>query len=85
MRPATHAQFDARARKKPVNVSVNADLLAQAKVLGINLSQALEEQLVQEVSVRRAAAWLAANREALEAYNDHVERDGVFSDGLRGF
>ena len=29
--------------------------------------------------------WLNKNRAALEAYNEHVERDGVFSDGLRSF
>ena len=28
---------------------------------------------------------LYENRAALEAYNAHVERDGVFSDGLRSF
>lgn len=31
------------------------------------------------------AKWLAENREAIDAYNEHVEADGVFSDGLRGF
>ena len=29
--------------------------------------------------------WLKANRAALDAYNEHVKRDGVFSDGMRSF
>ncbi len=29
--------------------------------------------------------WLEANREAIDAYNAHVERDGVFSEDLRTF
>ena len=29
--------------------------------------------------------WLIKNRGAIDAYNKHVERDGVFSDGLRAF
>lgn len=29
--------------------------------------------------------WLQANRAALEAYNEQVESDGVFSDGMRSF
>jgi post-segregation antitoxin (ccd killing protein) len=29
--------------------------------------------------------WLEENREAIEAYNEHVKQRGVFSAGLRGF
>ncbi len=29
--------------------------------------------------------WPRKNRTALRAYNNHVERDGVFSEGLRSF
>ncbi len=29
--------------------------------------------------------WLNKNRAALEAYNEHIERDGVFSDRMRSF
>ncbi|MHB8767033.1 MAG: type II toxin-antitoxin system CcdA family antitoxin, partial [Deferrisomatales bacterium] len=35
--------FDRTAPKKAANLTVNRDLLRQAKELGINLSQALEE------------------------------------------
>jgi len=31
------------------------------------------------------AEWLRKYRAALEAYNEHVERHGVFSEGLRSF
>lgn len=85
MRRTTLAQLDPRPRTEPVTVRVNADLLAQAKALGVNLSELLEAGLVEEISVRGAAAWLAANRAALDAYDDHIERDGAFSDGLRRF
>lgn len=30
-------------------------------------------------------AWLKRNRAAIEAYNERVEREGVFGDGLRTF
>jgi antitoxin CcdA len=36
-----------KARKKPTNLSINSDLLQQAKALKINLSQTLEERLYQ--------------------------------------
>ena len=35
--------------------------------------------------VARGAQWLDENREAIDAYNQRVEREGVFSDGLRSF
>jgi HTH-type transcriptional regulator/antitoxin HipB len=33
----------------------------------------------------QAKAWLKRNRSALDAYNEHVEKHGVFSEGLRAF
>ncbi len=77
--------YDSSARKKPTNVSVNADLLRQAKELRINLSRALEERLVELVSAKRREDWLAENRDAMEEFNRKVDRNGVFSDGLRRF
>ena len=71
--------------KKPANVSINEGLLLEAKALGINLSAALEAALTVEVRARKRAQWLEENREAIDAYNRRIERDGIWSDGLRGF
>lgn len=38
--------FDYAAPKKTTNLSINSDLLKQAKALHINLSQILEQRLV---------------------------------------
>ena len=56
--------FDTRAAKKPTNVSLNSDLLRQARELNINLSQTLEEALVQVIRQRKREIWLQENREA---------------------
>jgi antitoxin CcdA len=71
--------------KRAANLSVNAELLDQAKALEINLSATFEQALEAEVRARRREQWLAENREAIAAYNAHIERDGIFSDGLRSF
>ena len=71
--------------KRSVNLSVNNALIQEAKSLNINLSREFETHLEALVKQRRQENWLAENRDALDAYNEHVERDGVFSDGLRGF
>ena len=44
-----------------------------------------EERLAQPVREAEAEEWLAANRKAIDAYNARVEREGVWSDKLRGF
>ena len=76
---------DSLAGKRPANLTINAKLLDKAKHLKINLSQTLEERLAHLVREAEAAEWLAANRKAIDAYNSRVERDGVWSDKLRGF
>ena len=74
-----------RPRKKATNLSIDAGLIDAARRLKLNLSQVLEAGLVDAVRRHKRAQWLEKNRAALEAYNEHVEKHGVFSDGLRSF
>ena len=71
--------------KRPTNVSIRSDLLEKARLHEINLSRALEERLDELIRQKERDAWLERNRAAIEAYNERVEREGVFSDGLRTF
>jgi antitoxin CcdA len=77
--------YDPNARKKPTNLSLNSDLLRQAKDLRINLSQTLERCLVQMLLDEKQRAWREKNREAIDAYNRRIEKQGVFSNDFRGF
>jgi antitoxin CcdA len=77
--------FDQAAPKKSANLSINADLLQQAKQLNINLSQTLEQHLAKIVRQVKSEQWLAENRNALNEYNRRIETRGTFSDGLRQF
>ena len=71
--------------KRAANLSVNAELLDQAKALDINLSATLEQALEAEVRLRKRERWLEENREAIAAYNKHIEEHGIFSDHVRLF
>lgn len=71
--------------KRATNVSVNQGLLEAAKALDINLSATLEKALEVEVRARKREQWLAENREAIAAYNEHIREHGIWSDGVRGF
>ena len=79
------ALFNPAAPKKSANLSINADLLQKAKQLNINLSQTLEQHLVEIVRQAQRDQWLAENQGALEAYNRRIEKHGTFSNGLRRF
>ena len=81
----TIAQFDTAAPKKATNLSINADLLRQAKELNINISQAVEQHLAALVREARRQQWLLENNGAINAYNQRIESQGVFSDSLRRF
>ena len=77
--------YDVDAPKKPVNLTANADLLQNAKGAGINLSQTFEDAVVVKLRVTLEEQWLAENKEAIKAYNLHIERTGVFAANKRRF
>ncbi|MNR68316.1 Post-segregation antitoxin CcdA [compost metagenome] len=45
----------------------------------------LEQVLADALKKQQCEQWLAENSEAMNAYNDHVEAHGVFSDDVRSF
>lgn len=71
--------------KKATNLSIRADLLEDARKLEINLSREFEKHLESVIRQRHAEQWKRDNREAIEAYNRHIERDGLWSDEFRTF
>ena len=77
--------YDPKAPKKSTNLSVNSDLLTQAKQDNINLSKTLEQRLVEMLLEKKRCMWREKNKEAIDAYNSRVETSGVFSDNLRSF
>ncbi|MBS3936373.1 MAG: type II toxin-antitoxin system CcdA family antitoxin [Sulfuritalea sp.] len=71
--------------KKAANLSIRADLLEEARAYKINLSQTLEAALAVELKKEKERRWREENRAAIDAYNRHIERDGLWSDGIRLF
>lgn len=67
----------AAAPKRATNVSLSADLIDEAKRLDINVSQACEQGLQQQVAQTRAERWLEENREAIASSNAYVEKHGL--------
>jgi len=71
--------------KRPVNLTVDADLLKEAKELDIQLSSEFENLLERLVAQKKHEIWQNEVRDSIEAYSAYVEKNGTFSDGLREF
>lgn len=77
--------IDSNAPKKATNLSVNKELLAEARALKINLSATLEQALTEKVRKERRKQWLEDNQQAIDACNELAEKNGLFADKHRIF
>lgn len=77
--------YNINAPKKPTNLTVNSDLLTQAKDYKINLSATLESALADALKAKKVDLWKEDNKEAIKNYNHAIEELGLFSDEIRMF
>jgi antitoxin CcdA len=79
--PRAYDSGRAKARaKRAVNVSVDAEILALAKEMKINLSRALEDALRQATEDERVRRAQEEFRPAIEAHNRFIEKHGTMSE-----
>lgn len=69
--------YDEDAPRRATNVTLNTDLVAKAKDMGVNVSRACESGLAEAVARAEAARWKEENREALDYARRYVEEHGV--------
>ncbi len=67
----------APVQRKATNVSLDAKLVAEAKVLGVNVSRACEEGLAAELKAERGRQWKIENAQAIESSNAYVREHGL--------
>jgi antitoxin CcdA len=63
--------------RKATNLTLDAQAIADAKELGINISAACEEGLVVAISKARGEKWLRENRAAIDSFNAYVDKHGI--------
>jgi antitoxin CcdA len=71
------AKSSVSALRKPTNVSLDSQLLREARELDINVSRACEQGLSKAIKTAREEQWLAENAEAIASSNEWVERNGL--------
>lgn len=64
-------------KRKPVNVSLPDADVAEAKALGLNISQIAGAALRNALSEERKRRYIEENKEAIAAHNAWVEKHGV--------
>jgi post-segregation antitoxin (ccd killing protein) len=75
--------FEPKAPKQTVSITLNSDLYAKAKSLGINASKVAEEALAHEYSARRSEALRAEIRDELAALEKYEAQHGSFPELVR--
>jgi antitoxin CcdA len=87
MRMTAHFPKDRprRGKRTATNVSLEAALVAEARELGVSISQASNRGLEEAVKTARAERWLSENNAALDSYNDWIEANGLPLENYRLF
>ncbi len=75
--------YDTKAAKQTVSVTLNSDLYAKAKRLGINASQVAEQAIAQEYATLRAKELRAQIEQDLAAIDKYVDEHGCFAEMVR--
>lgn len=65
------------AIRQPANLSIDAQLMKEAKTLEVNVSRAAEAGIAEAVAAEKSRLWKLENRAALEAWNEYVDRNGL--------
>ena len=74
---------DRQARKRAVNLSVDGELLDEARRLGGNVSETLEGSLRTVVKAEQEKRWLEENRTAISSINNFIEEHGLLATKIR--
>lgn len=74
---ATNMQPRPDKARKPANLSLDANLLREARALGINISRSAEAGIAEAVGKRLRDRWLLENAAALESSNAYVDNNGL--------
>lgn len=68
---------DRLAAKRRINLTIDENLIALAKELGLNASNAAEDGLRAAVRKAQEKQWLQENSAAIEANNERIRKYGT--------
>ena len=65
------------SKRRPVNLTIQEDVLKEAKALNLNASKAAEIGIIAAVKQAKEREWLENNRDALLAHNKRIDKAGT--------
>jgi antitoxin CcdA len=68
-----------------VNLTLDAEVAATARALGLNMSRLAEAAIAEATKVERNRLWREENRAANAAYAEELAREGLPLAGFRTF
>ena len=74
-----------KALKKTIHLTLNPQVLAEAKKLGINISKACDAFLESLVRQEKERLWNMENADFIASYNKTIEDEGLPLDSWRTF
>jgi antitoxin CcdA len=78
-------EMNAASTKRHTNLTLSADVLSEAKKLGINISKACDGFLRELIRQEKERRWKAEHSEFVSAFNAEVENGGLPLDQWRTF
>jgi antitoxin CcdA len=73
------------ATKKATNITLSQEVVADAKALGLNLSQTCERLLRETIRMEKERRWAREHADFIAAYNQRVQDEGVVLEQWRTF
>jgi antitoxin CcdA len=67
----------AESARRSTSLTLDRDMLDEARALGVNISRAAEKGLASELKIARQEKWRVENREAIARSNAYVDKHGV--------
>ncbi len=65
------------AVRKPANLSLDANILSEARELKLNISRAAEDGIASAIKAEKERLWRIENAEAIRAENEYIEKHGL--------
>ena len=63
--------------RKSANLTIDAQLIDEAKALKVNLSRAAQDGIARAIAKEKAKQWQEENAEAIRSSNEYVEKYGL--------
>jgi antitoxin CcdA len=73
------------ANRRATNLSLDADILEEAKAMKVNLSRAAEDGIAEAIAREKARQFREENAEAIRSSNEYVEKHGLPLEKYRAF